>query len=336
MAGGTGLGYDLVVARVSDWPVGQTTHHVASHLARLLAKVLCRANGRNPICDLLLGKRLTCVISSPHGTGSPSASISPRQPGDACQGARDLDDGVLRTYSLLMDAPMWKLRHARVTVFWESPTSRANWADFNVGGPVHRQESLETATSELRGPLGPAVLVLSNSPGRSDWILASPSPGPSNEPIGDYPSCIEEFIAKATAWLSNQSDAVIRLAHGVVLDFPVEDREAGYLMLNRLLSMEVDPHKMSDLFYQVNRPCNSKVVEGLRVNRVMKWVVQANMRMSFVGPKVHRQSQSFAVSVELDLSTPADREDPISELSAQLVEELVNHGKLIAKKGELA
>jgi hypothetical protein len=150
------------------------------------------------------------------------------------------------------------------------------------------------------------------------------------------------FVDLMTRWIENGPEFT-RIALGVVVHEPVPSREEGYRRLARYLpAVKIDPEGSSELFYQVNRPRKSQVIEGLKVNRLSKWSVALSVPFSFslLGPA---QSQFGRVNegettcrIELDINTdPAFSGSPRDLSSPSLLGEFVELAGEIVSVGEI-
>lgn len=101
-----------------------------------------------------------------------------------------------------------------------------------------------------------------------------------------------------------------RLALGVVARAPAKDRLDSYqkLLTNvHSLSLRAD-ESVSDISLQINRPIDSEIIDGLQINRLMRW--NALRVTTFAVPQLNSQiamvadnQESFFLQVELDLNT---------------------------------
>lgn len=218
--------------------------------------------------------------------------------------ARDLQTESLRLTAFLApaaqgDQPAW-------------------WADLVGAQPETRTSKPSKGELQETGTVGERTLVLSVFPGRVDWFL-----GPRFEEgviretrwAGRFPDTLEAFGQLMTRWLAI-CPALVRLALGVVVHEPALDKVTAYRKLAQYLpAVTVDPDGSQDLLYQINRPRNSAVLEGLKINRLSKWsaALFVSLRMEITGQQVQQQrvgAGAHSCRVELDLNTdPAFREN---------------------------
>jgi hypothetical protein len=194
-------------------------------------------------------------------------------------------------------------------------------------------------------------LTLSVQPGRIDWVV-SPNLSQEDEPsglktLGEFGTVAKDFLSTVSNWL-NSCPASVRLAYGVVLLDPVENRENGYLRISEFIpAVKVDPLGSEDLFYQINRPRESKTVKGLRLNRLSRWSVASFQPLRLVlgipqnqpaQPLVyhHLDAPLMSCRAEFDLSTAAgiQNELPHDQISS-IFNELVDLASEIARDGDV-
>ncbi|MCI0545791.1 MAG: hypothetical protein L0027_00725 [Candidatus Rokubacteria bacterium] len=128
---------------------------------------------------------------------------------------------------------------------------------------------------------------------------------------------------------------------GVLLQ-SVENHDGGYRLLDRYLPHVVLDPEASDFSYQINRPrLSSAPVNGLRINRLMKWSVARVQRMS-ISPGTERATvaplgpMQFACRLEFDVNTASDNERtlPASSIPA-ILDELIGLAQEIASQGDV-
>jgi hypothetical protein len=238
----------------------------------------------------------------------------------------------------------------RLTAFLhpdERPTEPAWWSE--VTGTQPEQRISKPARGELQdsGLIGTATLSVSLQPGRVDWFI---SPGPF-EPtvdlvvainsVGPFPEQFREFTSMMGRWLP-AAPRIFRMAFGAVVLEQAASKEAGYRKLGEYLrDVTIDATGSEDLLYQINRPRQSRVIPGLRLNRLSKWSVAYFQRLRVglaASPAAQPQlgDRVYACRTELDISTPAELSDVLpsgnlSELFTELSElgvEIVNRGDI--------
>src|SRR6185436_6046118 len=121
-----------------------------------------------------------------------------------------------------------------------------------------------------------------------------------------------------------------------------ESRAAGYERICRYLSntLRIDPATSSDLMFQINLFTGSASLPGTNVNRVTKWGVLAFRSVALVGggaSAISGAADSWATTLELDISTAADRQGPLpAEHLTEVFAELVRNAESIAADGDQA
>jgi len=250
--------------------------------------------------------------------------------------------------------PNWRAESLRLTIFLAAniqPKDEGWWS--KVAGAEPESKTAKPNRGELveAGLFQGNALTLSVQPGRIDWLL---SPNVSIEEnlseiksVGSFDSAEKAFSTIMLNWL-DACPATVRLAYGVVLLEPVGNREEGYRRIAEYVpSVEIDPVGAEDFFYQINRPRQSEVAEGMRLNRLSKWSVAFFQPIRFaIGipqgqpnqPLVysHGGTPALACRVELDLSTAASLQEELHHNSLpNIFKELVSLGSEIAQKGDV-
>jgi len=120
-----------------------------------------------------------------------------------------------------------------------------------------------------------------------------------------------------------------RLAFGAVLTRPVDDLLTGYRQISDYLPfVQLDPESSSDFSYQINRPRNSTVISGLRINRFSRWSVARVFASTF--------DTQIGCRVELDINTAQEFQGELpQEKLPVIIQELVDLGKEIAENGDI-
>jgi hypothetical protein len=246
---------------------------------------------------------------------------------------------------------VWRAGGLRLTVL-RTPTSEATptdwWAKIVGVEPESRTSKPKAGELLEQGSFAEGSLVLATRPERIDWqyvatrkedaIIGFPDVGPLRV-------AADAFVPPMMKWLEVCPPAS-RLAFGASLFLSVGGREEGYAKLAEYLhSVKMDPKGSSDFTYQINRSRNSKVVEGLSVNRLSRWDVASSGRVQIqVTPtaqmKMTAQSlpgMEFAIHAELDINTAAEfaGDLPPGNLRA-ILDELVGFAIEISEQGDVA
>jgi len=242
----------------------------------------------------------------------------------------------------------WQAESLRFTAFPSEivSTEQLSWWETSVALPPEAVVSRpKTGQYQAYGDIEGRRLTLQIQPGRIEWSvkpivkaddeqLDVPMLGPFTEVLGSLSKVVSSWLA--------QAPALNRLAFGAVLSQSVENPRQGLLLLQKYLpSVTIDPDGSSDLFYQINRPRLSLRVDGLRMNRLSKWVLQVAQRVTLVlgapNETVQRASDFEAsCKLELDMNTAPDfgRALPAEHLGA-LLQETIDLGREIAQKGDV-
>ena len=249
------------------------------------------------------------------------------------------------------DASLWRVELMRLTAFLSAVdvSDADKWWGTVIGEPPDSKTvKLKGATQTLEGHLGTGKVLLNVDVNRVDWLTA---PDLSVEQeikeipnIGAYAEVASLFNSKMVQWLKC-NPSITRLAWGATLTQPVEDRESGYKRLsNYLPALKIDPVGSSELFYQINRPRQSKVIPGLVINRFQKWSVMKVQRINV--QVIPSQAQAMVGNVapgfdgcrvEVDINSSGDRSELLpSDRLESLYMELVSIGTEIAAQGDIA
>lgn len=245
----------------------------------------------------------------------------------------------------------WEAENLRSTTFLKTEADIGNkesWWHSVVGDEPERSDSRPKAgTIRQTGPLDGKRLSLAVQPGRVDWNLSEQLESP--EELGDRLPTIGLFAAAYGSFSTVQEHwfetcpEVARIAFGAILDIPVADRIEGYRIISRFLpNMPIDIENSIDFLYQINRPRMSNIIEGLSINRLMKWAVVRTGVVRFdVGSDGRALSTNLPVQsacrLELDISTTAEWSGDLPRESLYAIfEEMVNLGKEIAMNGDIA
>jgi hypothetical protein len=237
----------------------------------------------------------------------------------------------------------------RLTGFTEQSVRLAEttwWSDVTGAEPQQRMSMPGQGTFQDVGSFGEQALVLSVQAGRIDWFLTPPAVAGVQAGIrsaGVFPAAFSAFLEPMLRWF-RVSPPLIRLAFGAVVLVPVESKENGYRRLSEFLpTVRIDPTGSEDFLYQINRPRNSRELQGLRLNRLSKWSValfqgfQIGIPTGLPQPVVSRLGErAFACRVELDISTAADHSGILPPQSlGEILRTLVNLGSEIVLRGDV-
>jgi len=246
----------------------------------------------------------------------------------------------------------WQVEQVRLTAFSQEvvPLAKAAewWQDVTGIAPTGKQEANAPGQPPIvivQGEWSEGILTIQRQPGRIDWFF---TPGPSAAAKAPFalmpqPSKRVETIHKVGSWLKKQK-AVSRLAFGLVLMQPMTDQTSANKRLQVLLkdSVVLDPESR-DFIYQINRPRNSQVLPGQKINRISKWMVVAVRMMQIaltptgVAPMHMAGPEHVACRLEIDVNTPADLpESALQPNLTQVFTELIEMGLEIQKAGDVS
>lgn len=244
---------------------------------------------------------------------------------------------------IIADSEQWQALNLRLVGFplkssslqtnelWRAVTEE-EIQEFSKKGP-EEQSSLQIEDSELKLYLNPVQFRWE----QSRLIDVFPAAGDSFPSLGDIGAALSKFTQFLAPWLNSQP-SITRLGFGAILGIPVESHQEGYEVLDRFLhDVNLSPDAQ-DFHYRINRRRTSQVISDLEVNRLNAWSL---MRWSFnLGVqgehKVHSTAQGFLARLELDINT-VPREDMIApEGLRPLWDELLELGRELAFKGDIA
>lgn len=209
----------------------------------------------------------------------------------------------------------WLGQLLRFTVFpkdaWE-PLSTDVWGRLGLGElETEETKARERSRRQQGGFHDNIILDVQLSSPRVDFLFAPKAIEPrADDNFGKASSVIPDAVATVNRWLPHAPFEVSRVAIATVLTFPVESRRSGYeAILSATRSLKFDPsEEMSDLLFQINRPCNSNTVNGLKINRLMKLATVQITLLSLSGAVGQTLSQAieqptFACRLETDVNT---------------------------------
>lgn len=180
------------------------------------------------------------------------------------------------------------------------------WAELTGAEPESRTSKPGRGESQDTGPCGEGNLVLSIQPGRVDWLLI---PQQENELrfVGRFAETTSTFSELMLKWLAS-APPIIRLGYGATVHQPANDRVEAYTLLSKLLpAVQIDTHNSEDILYQINRPTQSKIVPGLKINRLGKWTatmfVGVRLDLAKVAFQQYGGPRLFTCRMELDVNT---------------------------------
>ncbi|CAB3687131.1 hypothetical protein LMG24076_02736 [Trinickia soli] len=197
----------------------------------------------------------------------------------------------------------WETESVRAT-FFGSPTefgrSREMWKtlvgkdpEVSTGRPAEGLVMEEGSFGDGRR------LTVNAAAGRID-VAISPQVAPVWPSLGIAPAAIGDLVQLLSARRALFAGAT-RYALGIAATCRVRDRDVAYGVLGELLDcVQVTPN-MHDLFFQVNYPRNSRVVD-VQVNRLGRWMA-GKINLGFIG-QPEMVDLGEMVRAELDINTP--------------------------------
>ncbi len=241
----------------------------------------------------------------------------------------------------------WLVEVLRVSAFSAdtSGVDTALWEKLMQEQPEASSSRPKEQSYQYEGLFEKGKLILSINPIRTDLIYTPPDIyGDEGLPIiGQFFEVRDSFYQLAKKCL-NICNSINRMALGVVLFQPVENKTEGYNRISKYLPcIKLDPINSSDFLYQINRPRESGSVDQLSINRLSKWSVMKFGRLHLQLNSADKTIQpiipyglSSACRVELDINTSQEFSDnlPKDRLS-ELFDELVNMADEISLKGDI-
>ena len=193
------------------------------------------------------------------------------------------------------------------------------------------------------GSVGNYGLTLNAQSQRVDWVLTPrPSEGglPPDTTAGPLGEALKTFRQILARWWDS-IPRTARLAFGPIIREPMVSKRDSYRRLAELLpAVQIDIERSSDFLYQINRPRNSRVVNGLSINRLGKWSSALQRPFQLVMSPLVTQMNPIGVEehscrIELDINTsPEFGKDLPSTQLGELFDELVGLGTELAIFGD--
>ncbi len=243
---------------------------------------------------------------------------------------------------------VWQAQYLRLIAFPTVPAFGHSvnwWRDLTGVEPQSNIDRPQRQEQEVSGNYDGVELSLAVVLLRAQWT-AVPILDPANPPdgfprIGPFLERRMWFRDLMVRWLDQVQQPIRRLAFAGTLVQQVDDHRAAYERLDQYLRwVDIDPES-SDFLYRINRrrPSNSGIA-GLNLNRLATWAAMMFQiqRVAFVGgaPPVQQPGrESHAATVDLDINTSADREEPLPrERLGQLFTELTDVALDVATHGD--
>lgn len=242
----------------------------------------------------------------------------------------------------------WKVGLLRATFFLKGAVAGTEtlWREI-VGEEPEIDDNLPRQGLRRQiGPIGKGQLEVQASAQRVD-VLMTPRSNEANLPMEVHFGSLDEqfpvFSKLLDRWLPNPRISAVRVAFGAILLLPAADRKEAYAFLHDLVpSVRIDAAQVAELYYRVNRPTESKVVQGSKLNRITSWsCLQARSGSVVLVPDaevaaVVPVSTETYVRLECDSSTTESIAEIDSKLLLPLFHELADLAVKNANSGELA
>ena len=179
----------------------------------------------------------------------------------------------------------WSTEHLRLTVFAEAERpfgqAREMWQSLVGEPPTEVTENPQTDTIQLQRQDGTSVLHMLADNVRMDLrqlyrpLDAKQTDGPP------FLNAQEQFARLVKSWLQKKPlNDVQRIAFGSTVLRCCATLSGCHDVLQAFVPIqEVPAYALEDFLYQTNRWRQSKLVTGLRINRLVKWSVQRVNRM---------------------------------------------------------
>lgn len=238
---------------------------------------------------------------------------------------------------------VWHAEKVRVTAFLtpggELP-DRGVWEQVVGEPPEKTTEQPRVGLVQCEGAFERGILALKLQLQKLDWIyVVAPNRVGTDVPrlpvIGPASEAFDDLLSPIKVWLGSFSH-VQRLAFGATVMQPAENHEQGYEIVDHYLPDVTVDGQSSDLRYRVNWKRESNVLDNTYVNRLSSWSV-ARVRLigiSGAGVQEIAGADTFACNLELDINTPAERDQEIpSDRLVPMLDELVLLAKEIMESG---
>lgn len=233
----------------------------------------------------------------------------------------------------------WLCEHVRVSFIGAPETFeyRAGiWKALRGEEPETRTEKPLEASVTEEGGYGAARLIATSFPGRIDIALGVGMPAAAVWPsIGELQEAVDS-LRELIFPLSERFTFASRLAVGAVSTFRTLNREQGYKHLAALLPEVRFGENMRDFHLQVNYPQESRVLPGVSVNRLSRWMAgEMFIAQNSVPPSnIPPTSLGSMVRSEVDINTAEScRLSLGADACRDLLSELFEHALVTTREG---
>lgn len=236
----------------------------------------------------------------------------------------------------------WECEQIRATFFHAGQANDFNiediWKEVENVEPEfdERQNNLRLRTLRVTKAEGLQQLSLSSQPNRLDWLLSQAT----EKRLINAEQLIGEYFLPHIAAMSNHDRQYTRLAFGTYAAFSVANRVDGYNQISALVpSLNIgDPAEVRDMLLQINRPHKSVTMEGLIINRHMRWSV-AKTSIFKITPgnspvAASEGDEEHFGRVELDINTDPGTKEFKGQRIAQVFSEFTSDSLSTLAKGE--
>jgi hypothetical protein len=240
----------------------------------------------------------------------------------------------------------WGVEVARLSLFLSEPRaiSDRDWAIITGQQEAETRQAVPGGKS-LSGSVPSGVMHMSAAASRFDVMLRHADISEGEElqlpSVGPYDETFTSFFESTCKWIEEAGPSATRIAFGAVLTCKAANREDAYGHLRDLLkSLKVDPKKMRDLQYRVNWPGDSKVQQGLVVNRITTWssirIIRKLLQVSGTDVEDRDTRHVDAVRLEIDHNTDVAKKAPFDQgMLIPIYSELVELARQNAVEGEV-
>ena len=240
----------------------------------------------------------------------------------------------------------WGVELVRLSLFLSEPhaISDKDWAIITGQQEAETRQAVPGG-KRLSGSVPSGVMHMSATASRFDVILAAAAIVEGEEvqlpSVGPYDETFTSFFESTCKWIVEVNPSATRIAFGAVLTCKAQNREEAYGHLRDLLkSLKVDPKNMRDLQYLVNWPGESKVEQGLVVNRLTTWgalrIVRKFLQISETAVEGGDTRHVDAVRLEMDHNTDEAKKTTFDQGKLiPIYSELVELARQNAAEGEV-
>lgn len=239
---------------------------------------------------------------------------------------------------------VWLVELFRLSIFFD-PTYAVsgNWWQEIVGdAPDVSNSQPKLGIKQDDGHYKDGKLVLSTILGRADWVYIPAFDYEINnldhQRLPEFTATLQDFVDIANRVL-NLNIPIKRIALGVILHIPVQDRIEGYSELIRYVSdVKINPENSSDFLYQINKRRKSENFADLFINRLTHWSVAIGTltKINFLAPIDNNLiiEEHFYTRLEMDINTAQEYSGGFSKAQTiPLFLELTQLSAEIAEKG---